>query len=293
MGSFNLTGLFVWKNTVSLGYTCLESFLSAYPMLDEALICVDPTSDKETLKLCDALQEKFPEKVRTVVFEWPKSTPDGSAIGIATQYAYAQVRTEYAVNIQADECWNPTLMQWTKDYWAEGARKGLECLRFKVLHTEFNAQQFQGGDQWNGIKDMTQGSPWQWQKGAGYNTSTKLFKKCPAITISHDGWSVEGCATMYHCAVSDEFPIVHLHDFFRDHYIDIRKNAGYSLWTDQQKYGFYRADADRIEATKEAWWDDPLWTRTTSPFSELLPVFARDLIGKTHYEVRWDLLKEW
>ena len=290
--SFDLCGLFVYKNVVSLGYTVLESFLSAYPMLDEALICVDPTSDEETLKLCKALEEKF-INVRVVHFPWPKTSPDGSAIGIATQYALAQVRTSHAVNIQADECWSPPLMEWTRDNWKDGAKRGLECLRFKVLHTEFNAQQFQGGDQWNGIKDMTPGSPWHWQKGAGYAESIKLFKKCPAFSISHDGWSVDGCGTLFHCRISDEWPIVHLHDFFRDHYIALRKNAGYNLWTDQQKYGNYKADADRIESTKDEWYDDPMWTRTTSPFSELLPDFVRPLIGQTFYKVRYELLESW
>lgn len=290
--NFELTGLFVYKNVVSLGYPVLESYLSVYPMLDEALICVDPTSDDETMRLCHALEKKF-SNVRLFYFEWPKVTLDGSAIGIATQYALAQVRTTHAVNVQADECWSPPLMEWTRDNWKDGAQKGLECLRHKVLHTEHNAQQFQGGDQWNGVKDMTPGSPWYWQKGAGYNESIKLFKKCPAISISHDGWSVDGCGTVYHSRTSNEWPIVHLHDFFRDHYIALRKNAGYNLWTDQQKYGNYKADADRIEATKDEWYDDPMWTRTTSPFGELLPWYAKRLIGRTSYSVDYDLLGGW
>lgn len=304
--NFELSALYVWKNTVSLGYPCLESFLSTIDMVDSALICVDPTSDNETLKLCNSLQDKFPEKVRAIVFKWPKTSLDGSAIGTATQYALAQVRTEYAVNIQADECWPTQLMAWTRDYWKQGAVKGLECLHYKVLHTEFNAQQFQGGEEWDGVKYVIDRNGNRrytdvWSRGgminaertkggAGYSASVKLFKKCPAITISHDGWSVEGCATMYHCDVSDEFPIIHLHDFFRDHYIDIRKNAGYSLWTDQQKYGYYRADADRIEATKAEWISDPKWTETTSPFDSLLPEFVKPLIGNTSYRVRYELL---
>src|SRR3972149_3898320 len=120
MGNIELTGLFSWRNTVSLGYPCLESFLSIEPILDEALICVDPTSDEETLNLCRELSRKF-KKVNLIEFEWPigRVAGDGSAIGIASQFALRNVRTSHAINVQADEVYPLPLMVWLHDNWRQ------------------------------------------------------------------------------------------------------------------------------------------------------------------------------
>jgi hypothetical protein len=95
-----------------------------------------------------------------------------------------------------------------------------------------------------------------------------------------------------HCKFSNEYPVIHLHDFARDHYIPIRKNAGENLWTDAQ-HGNYKADADRIEATRDEWFGDPKWTRMESPFQDLLPWYVRHLLGQTTYSVNYDLLRGW
>lgn len=299
--SSSLSGLFVMRNTVELGYPVLESFLSAYPMLDEALICVDPYSDSDTLNLCDALANRF-DNVRIVEFKWPiGATGDGSVIGIASRYGYENIRTSHVINVQSDEIYPTPLMEHIRDNWREWVDVyGRTCVQFKILHTQHNASAFQGGESWDGRKDTE-----VWERGglinaehtkggAGYNLSVKMAKKCPAISFKHDAWEFGGCLSheFMRCNFSYEFPVLHLHDFFRDHYIAIRKNAGEKLWTDAQ-YGNYKADADRIEATKDSWFNDEKWTRTTSPFQDLLPWFARDLLGKTHYEVRWDLLWGW
>ena len=174
-------------------------------------------------------------------------------------------------------------------------------MRFKVLHTEHNASHFQGGESWDGLKE---GDVWDrgglingdhTKGGAGYNLSVKFAKKCPAITFEHDAWTFGGCLPheLYHCNFSNQFPILHLHDFFRDSYVAIRRNAADNLWLDREKFGFYKVDADRIEATQSEWFSDPKWTQTTSPFEELMPWYIRDLLGRTSYKVRYDLLREW
>ena len=285
-----LAGVFCWRRVVELGYCPLESFLSVEPLIDSALICVDPDG-ADTMRLVNALANKFPSKVRVVEFPWPiGSTGDGSVIGIASNFALQQVRTSHAINIQADEAWSPQLMNLFKDKWREAVSAGYDCLSFKTLHTEFNAQQFQGGDLWDGRKDTPE---WNWQKGAGYNRSVKFFKVCPAIRFESDGWSMSGCGLMRHVTPSEEFPIIHLHDFHRDSYIAMRRNAADALWTDQEKFGHYKASADTIQEQRETWWDDPKWTATTSPFDALLPDFVKPLIGRTKYAVNWQLLMDW
>lgn len=291
----NLSTIFAWKNVVSLGYPALESFLSSYQMSDEQIVCVDPTSDDETIKLAHALDEKF-STVRLVWFKWPEKTRDGSAIGLVTNYAKAQARGSHIANIQADEVYSPPLLEWCRTDMRHLLSSGGECVRFKILHTEFNAQQFQGGELWDGRKDTD-----VWNRGglfngtvggAGYNVSYKVGKNCPAIRSAHDGWTWDGCSILHHAEVSNLWPVVHLHDFARDHYIDLRRNAGDNLWDDVGgKYEFYKASADQVEATKSEWYDKDIWTRKTSPFDELLPWYAKRLIGQTHYTVDYSLLE--
>jgi hypothetical protein len=296
-----LTGMFVWRNVVRLGYCPLESFLSTEPMLDSAIICVDPTSDRETIELCYAISDRF-SKVRVIEFEWPQYSPDGRSIGIATQYCLDQARSDYAINIQSDEVYPLALMLYLKENWKSLVKHG-ECISFKVLNSEHNAQRFQGGEPWDGTKSgdvWERGGMWNGKHGAeslggaGYNRSIKMFKNCRGcgrIKVAHDGWSMDGCSTLHHAAFSEMFPIIHLHDLMRDHLIDIRRNAAEKLWQDQTRYGNYKASADQIEATRDEWFNDPLWTRTTSPFMDLLPPVAQRLIGRTRYEVDWSLLE--
>jgi hypothetical protein len=280
----NLTGIFCWRRVCELGYMPLESFLSTIDAVDSALICVDPTDSPETMRLCDAIaKSKHGSKTRIIEFEWPKNAPgDGSKIGIATQYAMDNARGTHVLNVQADEVYPVELTKWISEFWVKFASAGIEGFRFKVLHTEFNAQQYQGGDE---------SSTFAWQVGAGYNLSIKLAKKCPAIKISHDAWSFDGVASIFHVDVSDKHPIMHLHDFFRDHYIGMRQNAAREIWTDRVRAGNYAASANAVEASKSAWIDDPKWTATTSRFEEYINPIARDLIGKTHYEIDWSKLE--
>lgn len=279
---YSLTAMCVWKNVCMLGYPALESVLSIIDLVDEAILCVDPNSDPDTLELVKAIcnSPKYGLKVRDVWHVWPSTSPDGSAIGEASQFCLSQVQTEFAFNLQADEVISPHLYNWLQYNWQDLAQKGIEAFKFKVLHTEFNAQQYQGGNDT---------STYDWQSGAGYNSSFKLIKMRPDTAFEHDAWTFK----WYRFKTFDvqpSAPIVHLHDFFRDHYIAMRQNAGTNLWTDPVKYGNYKADADKIEATKDEWWSDQRWTSKTSPFMDLLPECAKRLIGKTHYEVDWSLL---
>ena len=98
-----LAGLYVWRNVVRLGYCPLESYLSTRDMIDDAIICVDPTSDDETVELAHRLRD-WDSRVRVVEFVWPigKIVGDGSLIGVASSFALAQATGEWVINIQAD-----------------------------------------------------------------------------------------------------------------------------------------------------------------------------------------------
>lgn len=285
-----LVGLFVWKDVVRLGYPCLESVLSVEPMLDEMLFSIDQTSDDKTISLVDALSLKFPHKTRVISFKWPESSKGGEAIGIASNFALSQVQEgHYCCNVQADELWPTELMIWTRDNWRECLKDDISLLRYKVLNLEHNMQFFQGGVEWDGRKDTPE---WGWQSGAGYNVSVKIAKRCPEVDFAPDGWSFQGKGKLAHCIPSNMTPILHAHDNFRDHYIAMRRNAADNFWTGDD-FKHYAFSADMVEQTRNQWFDDPKWTATTSPFDSLLPDFVKPLIGKTRYEVRYDVLEEW
>lgn len=276
-----LTNLYVWRNVCS-AYLPLESFLSTQEMADECLICVDP-GFLEDMKLANRLAEKF-SKVRVIEFAWPENVPgDGSRIGIASQFGLNQCAGDFVLNVQADEIYSPQLSQWLSENWESLARSGYECFSIKVLNTEHNFQQYQGGDET---------STWNWQSGSGYNKAIKMFRHCPKIKFAPDAWSMNGCipALTMHLEISEEFPIVHAHDCFRDTLIQLRNTAAQEIWTDRVKFGHYLDFAQKTEASKETWWNDPVWTNKTTRFDYLLPDYVKPLIGETRYHVRWELI---
>src|SRR3990167_11054198 len=108
-----LTGIFIWRD-VTTAYLPLESFLSAKDMLDEAILCIDPTSNDDTIELAYAISKKYPI-ARVIEHIWQPTSKMGSAIGEASNYALRFAKTDLVVNVQADECWQPELVKWVKD----------------------------------------------------------------------------------------------------------------------------------------------------------------------------------
>jgi hypothetical protein len=285
-----LVGLYIWRNTVSLGYFPLESFLSTQSLVDRSLICVDPDSDPETLLLTERLAQR--DGVEVLEYVWPNSSPDGSAIGEASNAALDHIRDQnlWVVNVQADEVYHPNLVAGLREHWEKVASVGVQGIRLKVLHTEYNAQEYQGGDEFDG-----RGTPkWEWQSGAGYNKAMKLVRPDDGgkIRFSHDAWSFDNVSLYHHYSGSDMWPVMHLHNFFRDSLVALRRNAADSFWTDAERFGHYKTTADEIEKTKEQWWGDPKWTSRKTPFEEFLPQIVLSLVGETSYGVRWGLLDD-
>jgi len=291
-----ITNLYIWRGVVALGYPCLESFLSTESLADECLICVDPTSGDDTMKLAKAIRRKFP-KTTIVEYVWPESSPDGSAIGTASQFALEQVYEGYVINVQADEVYPEPLVAHLKAELPRLMGAGFDGVRLKVLNLEHNAQRFQGGEQWDGVKS---GDVWErgglhdpvsGLGGAGYNKSMKIAKVSPKIRFSHDAWTFEGGEAWKHIDFSDEWPIIHLHDFARDHLLAVRRMAADRWWTDQRRFGHYKASADTLEATASEWMKDEKWLQTTSPFDELLPGVVKPCLGQTTYKVNWEMFE--
>lgn len=297
-----LSSLHIIRNCVQLGYPVLESYLSTQEIADENIICVDPGFEQD-LELGRRICEKFP-KARLVEFRWPTNVPgDGSRIGIASNYALMQATGTHVLNVQADELYPEPLKNWLRDNWKDFVRAGYDCLRLKVLNTEHNAQFFQGGESWDGVKFDSEGRMTDvWNRGglfngtvggAGYNVSIKFARKCPAIRFAHDAWQFENCATWFHPPISNEYPILHLHDFHRDSLVNLRRTAATDIWTDDRLGPMYKKSADDLEQSQEKWFNDPMWTNTHSPFEAMMPEWSRGVLGNTTYRVNYDLLSKW
>ena len=197
----SLTALFVWRN-VTTSHLPLESFLSIRDALDEAIICFDPTSTDETIELAYAIADKWPT-VRTIEHIWQTPSVMGSAIGEASNFALKFVKTDLVVNVQADECWYPELVQWAIGF--KQASHGVGICRFDFLHTRYNAQEVQAG--------------------AAYPAAEKMAFVTPQLRFAPDAWRFETDDAVGLCvAPSKEFPIVHLHHFFRDGIVAQLKN---------------------------------------------------------------------
>jgi len=276
MGS--LSGLTTWRNIIQLGYFGLESVLSIMDIVDEFIICADPTSQDDTLKLAHAIANKYP-KVRVVEFEWPKESSNGSAIGIAHNYALGHVRTTHGLVIQADESWCNQLATSLKTDWQRLVNIGVECIAFKVLHTEFNCSGFQGGGDWSK------------QNGSAYVHAIKFFKKCPAIRFAPDAWSMDGCGPMIGYSPSESYPIIHMHDWFRDTVIERRRSQAEDFWSDIPHYrATYEAMRDGMGQWKGLF-EDKKWEQTTSMFDKWLPDNIKRHLGQKIYQVHWEDLQ--
>jgi len=287
-----LTGLLIWRRVCALGYFPLESYLSIHELVDNAIICVDPESADETVALAEAICRKYP-KVRIVEFAWLKGLPNGTAIGIASNYALAQAKGDFVVNIQADEVWSPELTKKVKTLWPVLASSmGIEAFEFKVLHIEFNGQQFQGG------------GDWQHQRGSAYTHSTKLWRNCPSYRFSPDAWSIqaqgpdgkwdEGNVKLKSRIVeSEKWPILHLHDFFADTVMERRRVQAEELWPTTPHYGAtYHAMKDG-QGQWAGLFNDPKWEQTTAPkqFMDLMPKNVVRHLGQSTYRIHWEDLQ--
>src|SRR3990172_10530119 len=284
---YNLSGLCVWKTVCALGYFPLESMLSIIDICDEIILCVDPTSNDETMPLAEAICRKYP-KTRIVEFAWLKGLPNGTAIGIASNYALAQARGDFVLNVQADECWSPELTKRVKTLWPQlVSAMGIEAFEFKVLHLEHNGQQLQGG------------GDWQRQKGSAYTHSIKLWRNCPSYPFSPDAWSIqaqgpdgkwdEGNVRLKSRIIeSEKWPILHLHDFFADTVMERRRVQAEELWPTTPHYN---ATYEAMRDGQGQWaglFDSDKWDATTSPFEGLFPENVKRHLGAHSYVVHWE-----
>lgn len=253
----DLVGLFCWKNCVELGYLPAESFLSLYPALDRAIICVDP-SGEDTLDLAYHLQEQYHF---TEVFETPwrsDTSLNGEAIGDASNEALSHVsKGDWVFNLQADEIVSPQLLEVIKTGWRTWA-KSCDFVSFKYLHTLYNAQFIQGD--------------------AGYDHAWKLALNDGALKFEADAWGFWLSNTR--TVLCHEQPIVHLHHFFKDQYIGQLKNS-FKLFTAGWTEDKMRAELARLTALK----NEPYWENTTSPFGVYLTKEVKRHLGKSCYNI--------
>jgi len=255
----NLTGLFVWRG-VTKSYLPLESFLLVRDMLDEAVLCIDPTSDDQTADLAYAIADKYPF-ARVVEHVWQTPSVMGSAIGEASNFALKFVNTDLVVNVQADECWHPELTKWVKDN--KDALDLFNVFRFSFLHTTYNAQMV--------------------QPNAAYPSAEKMARMYSFLRFAPDAWRFEvDNPRLLHVVESDRWKIVHLHHFFRGGLIRQLENNVWLFGDENSKREHESMAGDK------GFLADPLWGKTDSSFA--LPELVRPHLGKLCYEIPWELL---
>ena len=238
----------------------LESFLSVKDMLDEAVLCIDPTSNDQTTDLAYAIADKYPF-ARVIEHVWQTPSVMGSAIGEVSNFALKFVNTELVVNIQADECWYPELTQWVKDN--KDSLNDFNVFRFSFLHTRYNAQEI--------------------QSGAAYPVAEKMARMYSFLRFAPDAWRFEvDNQRLLHVVESDRYPIVHLHHFFRDGIVPQLKN-NIALFGDENSEIEHWMVSNNHEFLASSIWD-----KTDSPFT--LPELMKPLLGRRSYKIRWELL---
>ena len=255
----SLTNIYVWRE-VCRAYFPLESFLSTIDMADDAIICFDPMGGDPTEHLAWTIANRY-SQVRPLPFTWPHKSHMGSAIGEASNFALSHVKTDLVCNIQADEVWYPELTKWVKTH--KDTLAYFSIVRFAFLHLRYNAQEL--------------------QKNAGYQVAEKMARVKPELRFAPDAWRFETEAeTSLTCPESNEYPIVHLHHFFRGGVISQLANNVW-LFGDQNSID----EHDRF-VTDGMLLADPMWDKRTSPYS--LPDLVLPHLGQYSYHINWDLL---
>lgn len=257
-----LVGLFVWKDVVELGYLPLECFKSVYPIVDKAIISVDPSSGNGTLDLVDAICAKYPN-VKRVETHWKIDSPNGEAIGNAYNDALSHVSIgDWVLEVKADELLPTALMRHIGENWRVWA-EDYNIVSFYFLHTIYNAQLV--------------------QPDSGYTMSRKLGLQDGTLRFVADAWKFDVAQPrMLICPFSETVPVIHLHHFFKEHFIYQLKGS-FRMFSE----GWTQERMDNVMARMESIKNDPMWDSITSPFGEFLPYYVKQHLSRPRYEVLW------
>jgi hypothetical protein len=264
--SGGIAAFMVVKNGVRLGYPFLEAIRCVLPYVEEFWVA-DGYSDDATWPVLKTLAEHHPQVV-LVQDQWPEHLPSGFAIGAATNALMDRLRASryrWLWYVQADElypaqlafaCAKATLVP------------GLDGLAVEFLHLAKNFQelQFPPGKE-------------------SYTQAIRLVRNLPQIKSHRDAWTFEGCENVALCAYGK---LVHANSTWWEHWAAKARNHADLLYQD---LGYYAMTADQREAeVRDAREVPEIWTRTKSPFAEVLPDWIKPMVGRLRYEVRPEVL---
>jgi len=98
-----LSGFTILRNASKLDYPFPESLLSILPLCDEFIInCGD--SEDDTLQKCEAIQRKYPGKIKILRSVWEREKQSGGfQLRYQTNAALSQCKGKWCFYLQADE----------------------------------------------------------------------------------------------------------------------------------------------------------------------------------------------
>jgi len=257
----------VIKNGIDLGYVFVEGFSLVLPHVRRMWV-QDGHSEDDTFKWLQMLDAKH-HKFTLSKYKWPRM-PTGFAIGAATNRCMDWARSGEATHflyVQADEIWHPDSL----DYMTGMLEKypDVDGWNFQFLHLQNNMQEV--------------------QPGAGYTRAVRLVRNVPWISSHRDAWTFEGCREIK--TVDLPVPIIHNNRSFWHNIPRKLKNHAKELYADLGHYAASSDEASVLYAVGEENGVPEMFTRTDSPFMDILPDVIKPLLGQLAYKPQEELVR--
>ncbi len=97
-----ISGFMVLRNAVAMGYPFVEAIVSSLPVCDEILIS-DGYSSDDTWAVLDALQRRYPAKIKLFQDSWTNDPDDGRVIADVSNRLRARCSGDYCLYVQGNE----------------------------------------------------------------------------------------------------------------------------------------------------------------------------------------------
>lgn len=165
-----LSGFVFGKNLTSLGYPWVEAAVSIIDYVDE-LVFLECHSDDDTFKTMQAIQKRWPDKVRLEQMDWPPITPSGNSIGTVQTAALRLCKGWYALCCQADEVWWPD---------------SIKAFRQVVEKAQYNSYSFDFDHVGENFQSKLA------YHEAAYSRAIRCVRNIPEIVAEWDGWNFKG-----------------------------------------------------------------------------------------------------
>lgn len=261
--SVKLSAFTILRGVYAMGYPWVECALSLIDHVDEFVLAIfGPTADQDSTRYyAMRLQRNFPDKIKVVELPWPDGGVTGRSIGQAQTMALRQCTGDWALCMQADECWWPESAALLRPL--VEARPDVHAFVFEFQHIVENFRRV--------------------DEHPAYTLAIRLVRNRPDIEAGSDGWTFQGAVhpTM---RVALPRPIAHVGQI--GGLCSRRKMCNHALlYPDLSGY----QDTARAATAELAAGDiGEQWERT-EPLVNTPPIL-RALVGIPEYYVRLELL---